>query len=188
MGADSNLVRTEDLIGNFLLLDTGLCREYILQRCIPGCQCLFQADGNRTVFKSCPVCYLTDHRVGHGKISNLSVRYLAYDIAPSGSKEISRIHVVLNLHAKMISKRHLADRFCQAVSFHRISRDHIPGLNILKQFAVSVHGLFVIRQIILVLLQSENHQLISGLLKLRRDYRLLAGHIHSKGNQGWRNI
>ena len=95
---------------------------------------------------------------------------------------------MLDLHAKLITKCHLADCLCQSMSLYRISGKDASCLDIGIQLLIAIHDLRVIRQVILVFLNIEYNDLAARLLKLRCDDVRIMVYIHCEGNQGRRNV
>ena len=188
MAAYIYLVCLVKLILNRSLFYTGFCWEYILQCLRPVLQSLIHGNRNRAVLKSIAVGYFTNYSVSNSQLSYHAVRNLTYNVAPARCKEISRIHIMLNLNAHAVSKCHLAHSLSQSVSFYCIRRDNPSCLNILMKLCISIQNLAVNRQIIRILFNAEYHQLISGLFQFRSNNMSAACHIYSKGNQGRRNI
>ena len=175
-------------IRNRSLLYAGSGREYALQCFRPGIQSLFHGNLGIAIFKNCPIGYFADYGIADRQFSHLFCWNFQYQIAPSGCKEVSWIQVMFNLYAQLVAKCHLADCFCDSLSFYCISRKDLSCLNLFKHFAVTVHNLCVIRQIILVFFNGKQHNLAAWLLKLRSDDCLRVRHIDCKGNQGRRNV
>ena len=188
MVTDHDLICLKYFLLHFLLLYAGLCGEYVLQRSVPCIQCLCKGNGYAAVFKGRPVGDLTDQRIADGKLAHLSVRNLADDVAPARCEEVSGIHIVPDLYAHMVSEGHLADSLCHAMALHRICGNDPSSLDILKELSIALGDLAVYRKVISVFFDLKYNDLISSLLKFRRNGRLFAGHIHSKGNQCGRNV
>ena len=188
MAAYIYLVCLVKLILNRSLFYTGFCREYILQCLCPVLQRLIHGNRYRTVLKCIPVSHLTDYSISNSQLSYHAVRNLTYNIAPARCKEISRIHIVLNLNTHAVSKCHLAHSLGQSVSFHSICRNNPSCLNILMKLCITIQNLTVNRQIVRILFNAEDYQLVSCLFQLRSNNMSAACHIHCKGNQCRRNI
>ena len=162
-------------------------REDLLQRLLPGCQGFLRIDVHIAVGKAA-LRHLANHRVGDGKLAHFTVRNLGHDIAEACGKEIPRIHIMLNLYAQLISKGHLADGGRQAGAVQGVRGDNASRLHILKEFSIQILDLLIIRQIVSVPADAQPHQLVSGLLKLRRQDVLLVPDIHRKGHQSRRHV
>ena len=57
---------------------------------------------------------------------------------------------MLQFDTEFITKRHLADCRNHTLAIQGISRNDLSGLYILKELAVLIHDLFIIRQIVSV--------------------------------------
>ena len=165
-----------------------LCREHILQGSRPGRKRLVHGNDRISIFKASAVRHLADHGVGDGKLAHLSVGNLAQDIAPGRREEVPGIHIVLDFHAQLISKGHLADRLRQAALLQRISGNNPSRFDIIQELSVALHGPGVVRELIAILWKAHHHQLAAGLFELRGDDICRAVHIHGKGYQGGRHI
>ena len=98
----------------------GSGREHFLQGSGPCFQSLFHRDHGTAILEGSLVGYLTDHSVRDGQLAYLAVRNLADNIAPASGEEVSRIYIVLDLHAKFVAECHLADCLSQSVAFYRV--------------------------------------------------------------------
>ena len=95
---------------------------------------------------------------------------------------------MLNLHAEMVSEGHLADSLGNSACLNSIRGNHPSDPDILLELFIRLHHLSVNRYIEAILFRAYHNDLVSGLLKLRRNHVLSVSHIDCKGHQGRRHV
>ena len=166
----------------------GFGRKYFFQCAGPCLKGLIHADLHICIFEAVTVCHFADHRVGDLQAAHLSVCNFRDDITECRCEEISRIHVVLQLHAHLIAECHAADRSDHAVAVRYVSGHDASGTDVFREFCILFHDLIVLRKVILISFDTEPYKLIAGFFQFRRNDLIVMGHIHGKGYQGRRHV
>src|SRR5699024_919839 len=94
--------------------------------------------------------YFTDHCIGNGKSADFAIGNFQDQVAETWSEEVSRIQIMLDLHAEAVSKGHLGYSGCNTVTVKGVRGKYIALLHILVNFAVLLHDPRIIRKIICV--------------------------------------
>src|SRR5699024_484630 len=108
--------------------------------------------------------------------------------AEARREEVSRIQIMLDLHAEAVSKGHLGYSGGNTVTVKGVRGKYIALLHILVNFAVLLHDPRIIRKIICVSGGSQPYKFASRLLEFRSDHILKLSCIHRKGYQRRRNV
>ena len=145
MSADINVLCIEESFRHRCIYNAGSGREHTLQGLCPCIQRLVHGDSRTAVFQHSAVRHLTDYRVRDGQFAHLSIRNFADNIAPACCKEVSRIHIVLDLNAQLIAERHLCHGFSQSMTFHRISGNDSASRNLVIKLLIPIHELLIDR-------------------------------------------
>ena len=162
-------------------------REDLLQRAGPCFQRLVHGQ-RRVSIRETALGHFPDQGIGDGKLSHLSVRHFRHDASEARRERIPGIQVVLQLHAQPVAEGHLADGGHDAFAVQRVRGYDPSRLDIFKEFAVQILCLGIIRQIVRILVDSQKDQFIACFFQLRRDDRLIAGHVHREGHQRGRHV
>ena len=131
----------------YLLIFYRRSRKYLFQRTGPCLQRFLHRDECISVGEAA-LCHLADQRIGDGQLADLSVQNLRHDTPKARGKSIPRIQTALQLHAQLISKRHLADCRNDTMRVKGIGGNDLSCLHILEKFTVQVHGLIKIRKVV----------------------------------------
>ena len=138
--------------------------EYFLQSTFPCILSFCYSDHCISIREVTITSYFTDHCISNGKFANFVCRNFQNDIAKSRCKEISRIKIVLNLHAHTITKCHLRNCCCNTMAVKCISRNNFAFLHIFMKFLILIHDSCIIRKIILIFRCTKPYQFISCFL------------------------
>ena len=140
------------------------CLKYFFQSTFPCIFSFVYSDHCISIGEVTVSSYFTDHCISDGKLSNLTIRNFQDNITKSRCKEISRIKVMLDLHAHAITKCHLCNCSCNTMAVKCISRNNFAVLHIFMKFFILIHDSCIIRQIILILRCAKPYQFVSCFL------------------------
>ena len=162
--------------------------EYLFQRTLPG--------GEHLVQRNLRLAEYEDRRFGHrsqffvccAKLLQPVSGNLRHDVADSIFKQIGKLYILSEGHAEMIAEGHLRKGGRRSSAVQGIGGNDRALADQFRNSAVQLLRFLVYRQIVVVPLQTEAHQLIAGDLQFRRDHMGALFHIHRKGNQSGRHI
>ena len=152
----------------------GLCREYLFKGCLPRLQCLFDRKGRIVPCKAVLGCHSADNGVvigDHLLEDLLAVRiHLKDQVADAVPEQVSERYFFTKADAETVSESHLRDCGRNAVTVNRVSGldfalSHEGGHLVIDRAYIVVYG-----NVVLIPLNVDLDDLISGLLEFRCDH------------------